>query len=1139
MTYFLGETLGLAVLDSGCSKTVCGSVWIQSYCDTLSVQDRQYLKKCDSIGKFRFGDGKTYDSLYSLTIPFYVGNNRHFLTTDVVNCDVPLLLSRESLEKANAIIDFQKAEVTFLNHCIPVIITNSGHYCLPLTRNFAISNKYTQTILFNFKMCGKDVTNEDLKKKVLKLHKQFAHPHPDRLLNLLKEADIHNSSVFELVKEVSASCEVCKRYKKSPLRPVVGFPLARDLNECVAVDLKQIGDNFYILHIIDHLTRFSQACVIRSKKKGVIVKGLLENWVCLFGPPQKILSDNGGEFVNDEIVDFAEKFNVNLKTTAAESAWSNGLVERHNAILADMLDKVMKDTNCCAEIALHWTIAAKNCLMNVYGFSPNSLVFGRNPSFPNVLNNRPPANNPVALSKYLSDNLNALHSARDKFIQQESSERLQRAISRKTRTYSDNVFNLGDMVYYFRNNSSYWHGPAKVIGRDGQQCLLKQGGIYIRVHPCRMQHVCESVAQDDLANNQQESVMPSFNESSPLNKDHDSSDSDISESEGNPHLQSDHDGISSENSEDVNSSIRKVLTNADLPKKDSNIQFKLPQDTEWRHCTVISRGGKASTANWHFLNIQEPGSDAKCVGFKNASWADATDNIASSSSESTLYVNLSIDENQKYETAKLDELKKWKDMRVYREIPNEGQSTISTRWVLTRKNSNNQMKYKARLVARGFEEVLPSRTDSPTCSKSFLRLIFTLVASNKWLLHSLDIKSAFLQGMPIDREVFIKPPSEAKTNSLWLLLQCVYGLSDASRQWYLRVQKELLACGLEKHKYDNSVFFWYHDGTLQGVVAVHVDDFLYAGTKLFQNTVISQIKSMFVVGSEEESNFVYLGIQLQCFINSKIELSMEAYTSSLKEFDLAVLSSGSSDPLSASQVRCLKQLSGQINWLVTQCRPDVAFENCVVGNSVTKACGRDIHFANKAVRKLKNSKLSLSFHCDIDLSECAIVSFCDASFGSLPNGGSQGAFITFIIGKNGLYSPIAWQSRRLRRVIKSTIAAECLAAIEAAENTILIAFALKQFLKNSSIKTLLYCDNKSLVSSVHSSTNVEDKRLLIDICVLRDMISQKELTDIVWVPTNLQLANCMTKNSASIYSLLFVLNNKLVFNFCNGSFEEK
>ena len=266
---------------------------------------------------------------------------------------------------------------------------------------------------------------------------------------------------------------------------------------------------------------------------------------------------------------------------------------------------------------------------------------------------------------------------------------------------------------------------------------------------------------------------------------------------------------------------------------------------------------------------------------------------------------------------------------------------------------------------------------------------------------------------------------------------------------------------------------------------------------------------------------------------------MDAYTKSLKEIDCVALTKDNASFLSAPQVRCLKQISGQINWLVTQCRPDVAFENCVIGNSVAKSCNSDILYANKAVRKLKNTSLTLSFHCDLDLSECTIVSFCDASFGTLPNGGSQGAFITLIVGKNGLYTPIAWQSRRLRRVVKSTIAAECLAAIEAAETTVLISFALQQFLKDScqSIRTMLYCDNKSLVSSVHSSTNVEDKRLRIDICVLRDMIANKELTDIVWIPTDLQIANCMTKNGASIYSLLFVLNNKLVFNFSNGKFE--
>ena len=612
----MGETLGYAILDSGCAKTVCGNAWIQSYCDTLSVQDRQYLKKVSSDGRFRFGDGQVYSSLYCITIPFYVNDSRYFLTTDVVSCDVPLLLSRESLEKANAIIDFQKAEVTILGHCIPAVITNSGHYCLPLTRDLSMSSKHTQTVLFNFKLHENGSTDESLlKKKVLKLHKQFAHPHPDRLIKLLKEADIDDSTVFDLVKDVSSSCEICKRCKKSPLRPIVGFPLARDLNECIAVDLKQIGDSFYFLHIVDHLTRFSQACVIKSKKKGIIVQALCDYWVRIFGPPQKILSDNGGEFVNNEILDFAEKFNVDLKTTAAESAWSNGLVEKHNGILGDMLDKVMKDTNCCAEIALQWAVAAKNCLMNVFGFSPNVLVFGKNPSFPSVIDNRPPANNPTSVSRYLSDILNALHSARNAFIQQESSEKLQRALARKTRTYSDTVYNLGDMVYYFRNNSSYWHGPAKIIGRDCQQFLLKQGGSYIRVHPSRMQPLCEKVIEDT------DHCSPSCSDNSSKEKPSNpitecSSDSDDSDTVESP-VSSDT-CAPSENPETTNDSLKKVVSNIDLPKKGSNIQFKLPEDSEWRNGTVISRGGKSSTANWHFLNVQESGSNAKCISFKNA-----------------------------------------------------------------------------------------------------------------------------------------------------------------------------------------------------------------------------------------------------------------------------------------------------------------------------------------------------------------------------------------------------------------------------------------------------------------------------------------------------------------------------------------
>ena len=34
--------------------------------------------------------------------------------------------------------------------------------------------------------------------------------------------------------------------------------------------------------------------------------------------------------------------------------------------------------------------------------------------------------------------------------------------------------------------SKRWKGPGKVLGHDGQQVLIKHGGIYVRLHPCRV-----------------------------------------------------------------------------------------------------------------------------------------------------------------------------------------------------------------------------------------------------------------------------------------------------------------------------------------------------------------------------------------------------------------------------------------------------------------------------------------------------------------------------------------------------------------------------------------------------------------------------------------------------------------------------
>ena len=66
---------------------------------------------------------------------------------------------------------------------------------------------------------------------------------------------------------------------------------------------------------------------------------------------------------------------------------------------------------------------------------------------------------------------------------------------------------------------------------------------------------------------------------------------------------------------------------------------------------------------------------------------------------------------------------------------------------------------KARLAESGFEEQKndTSMNDSPTCSKELLQVLLTVFLSQSWSLNSIHIKSAFLQGNEINRQVFLKP----------------------------------------------------------------------------------------------------------------------------------------------------------------------------------------------------------------------------------------------------------------------------------------------------------------------------------------------------------------------------------------------
>ena len=85
------------------------------------------------------------------------------------------------------------------------------------------------------------------------------------------------------------------------------------------------------------------------------------------------------------------------------------------------------------------------------------------------------------------------------------------------------------------------------------------------------------------------------------------------------------------------------------------------------------------------------------------------------------------------------------------------------RWVVTRQECNDgkNQPIKARLCIRGDledgkEDV---RADSPTAGRDTLKLALMIAANERFTVKSGDIRSAFLQGQKLNRDIFVKPPS--------------------------------------------------------------------------------------------------------------------------------------------------------------------------------------------------------------------------------------------------------------------------------------------------------------------------------------------------------------------------------------------
>ena len=198
--------------------------------------------------------------------------------------------------------------------------TSSGHYCVPLQQSDVVIDE-----IFSVLLCNDSDDSTFKQKQVETLHKQFAHPTSDRLKALMKDAGIKESKCLELVDLVPENCQVCKRFERTPARPMGSLPIATEFNEVVAMDLKVWKPGIYFLHLIDMATRFSLASVIRNKNPETIIQQVMIMWIGSgLGAPKKFLADNGGEC---KYKDMCSNLNIEPINTAAYSPWQNGICE--------------------------------------------------------------------------------------------------------------------------------------------------------------------------------------------------------------------------------------------------------------------------------------------------------------------------------------------------------------------------------------------------------------------------------------------------------------------------------------------------------------------------------------------------------------------------------------------------------------------------------------------------------------------------------------------------------------------------------------------------------------------------------------------------------------------------------------------
>ena len=124
--------------------------------------------------------------------------------------------------------------------------------------------------------------------------------------------------------------------------------------------------NRFVLDVTDYFTKWTESYAIPNQEAVTVAEKLVGEFVCRFGVPCELHSDQGTNFDSKVMAEVCKLLDIEKTRTSPLHPQSDGQVERYNRTLIEMLRGNLKETQ------ENWDLQLQPCLMADRGDSKHA-----------------------------------------------------------------------------------------------------------------------------------------------------------------------------------------------------------------------------------------------------------------------------------------------------------------------------------------------------------------------------------------------------------------------------------------------------------------------------------------------------------------------------------------------------------------------------------------------------------------------------------------------------------------------------------------------------------------------------------------------------------------------------------------------